>query len=215
MKKVLLGCAGVTVLLIAAGGTLGYFYVYRPAKEYIASFAQLEEVPKLNAQVRNKVAFTPPAGGELSPELVNRFMKTQDALRTRMGARLEALDAKYKTFDQARGESNHPSVREALEALKDLGTLVVDAKRAQVEALNEQGFSVAEYEWTRNTMYLALGMPIKKGLQDVIREVSGGHPAMDEPFERALPDVPEVNRKLVEPFKDKLGESMALAFFGL
>jgi hypothetical protein len=216
MKKVLLGCGGVTVLLVIAGGALGYFYVYRPARQYIASFAQLEEVPKLNAQVRNKAAFTPPASGELTPELVDRFMKTQDALRARMGARLEELDAKYKAFDKARGDSTAPPVREIFEGLKDLGTLVVQAKRAQVEALNEQGFSVAEYEWTRNTMYQALGMPIKEGLQDVIQEVSGrGGPSMNESFEQAMPDAPEVNRKLVEPHKDKLGESMALAFFGL
>ena len=215
MKKVLLGCGGLIVVLVVAGGTLGYFYVYRPAKQYIASFAQLEEVPKLNAQVRNQVEFMPPASGELTPELVDRFMKTQDALRARMGARLEELDDKYKTFEQARGESNRPSVREALEALKDLGALVVDAKRAQVDALNEHGFSVAEYEWTRNTMYQALGMPIKQGLQEVIREVSGGEPSSSAALDDALPDVPEVNRKLVDPIRDKLAESMALAFFGL
>jgi hypothetical protein len=216
MKKALLGCAVVAVLLAVVGGTLGYFYVYRPAKQYVASFSQLQEVPKLNARIRNKAAFIPPQGGELTEAMVDRFIKTQDALRARMGTRLEELDAKYKAFDKARGEgTNQPSVAEAFEALKDLGGLIVDAKRAQVEALNQNGFSLAEYEWTRSAVYQAIGVHVTEGFEEAIRNASGDQTAMKDAMKQVMADVPEVNRKLVEPLKEKLTENMPLAFFGL
>ena len=216
MKKALLGCAVVAVLLAVVGGTLGYFYVYRPAKQYVASFSQLQEVPKLNAQIRNKAAFIPPQGGELTEGMVDRFMKTQDALRARMGTRLEELDRKYKAFDQARGEgTSTPSFSEAFEALKDLGGLIVDAKRAQVEALNQNGFSLAEYEWTRSAVYQAIGVQVTEGFEEAIRNAPGNQTAMKDAMKQVMADVPEVNRKLVEPLKEKLTENMPLAFFGL
>lgn len=215
MKKLLLGCAVVAVLLVVVGGTAGYFFVYRPAKQYMASFSQLQEVPKLNAGIRNKSAFTAPANGELTPDRVDRFMKAQEAVRTKMGARLEELDAKYKTLDRERGEGEPPHVADVMEALKDLGGLIVDAKRAQVAALNEQGFSQAEYEWTRAAMYQAVGIELQEGLEQAIRNATGDRDTMSDAIDRVVPDVPEANRKLVEPFKDKLAENMTLAFFGL
>ena len=215
MKKLLLGCAVVAVLLAVVGGTAGYFFVYRPAKQYMASFSQLQEVPKLNADIRNTSAFTPPANGELTPELVDRFMKTQDSLRRRMGARLEELDAKYKALDRERGEGRNPGIAEVMEALKDLGGLVVDAKRAQVAALNEHGFSLEEYEWTRMQMYQAVGLEIQEGLEEALRKAAGDPDAVSDAIDKVVPDVPEANRKLVEPLKEKLAENMTLAFFGL
>lgn len=214
MKKWLLGCGAVALLVTIVGGTLAYFYVYLPARDYVASFAQLSEVPRLNENIRNKSAFTPPASGELTPELLDRFMKAQDAMRARMGTRVEELDAKYKAFKQERGPDAQPSVPEVLEALKDLGSLLIEAKRAQVEALNGQGFSLDEYQWTRDTIYQALGLPLQEGLEEAIRRAQDPTAARDAMKEISA-NVPEVNRKLVEPLAEKLGEGAALAFFGL
>jgi hypothetical protein len=210
MKKLLLGCAVVSVLLVVGGGAIGYFFVYRPAREYVASFAQLSEVPKLNEQIRNKAVFTPPANGELTPEMVDRFRKAQTALRARMGERVKEMEAKYKGFDK----SHQPSMSEMLGALKDLGGLLVDAKRAQVEALNEVGFSLEEYQWTRNAIYLAMGMPIQENLEAALRKAAGDS-AAEEAMRDIAHEVPEANRKLVEPFTKELADNAPLAFFGL
>ena len=210
MKKLLLGCAVVSVLLVVGGGALGYFFVYRPAREYVASFAHLQEIPKLNEQVRNKATFTPPAGGELTPEMIDRFIKAQDTLRERMGGRVKQLEVKYKGFDQ----SHQPSLSEMLGALKDLGGLFVEAKRAQVEALNQTGFSLEEYQWTRNAIYLAIGMPVHENLEEALRKAAGDS-AAEEAMRDIRVQVPDANRKLVEPFTKKLGDNAALAFFGL
>jgi hypothetical protein len=210
MKKLLLGCAVVSVVLVVSGGALAYYFVYRPAREYVASFAQLQEVPKLNERIRNKATFTPPASGELTPDIVDRFVKAQDALRERMGTRVKELEAKYKGFDQ----SHQPSMSEMLGALKDLGALFVDAKRAQVEALNETGFSLEEYQWTRNAIYLAIGMPVHENLEAALRKAAGDS-AAEEAMRDIRVQVPEANRKLVEPFAKKLADNAPLAFFGL
>ena len=212
MKKLLLGCLGVSVLLLVAGGALGYFYVYKPARSFVAGLSQFEEVPKLNAQIENKSPFAAPEGGVLTQELVDRYMNTQQSLRDRMGPKLQELEAKYKAFE---GDgAREPSVKEMLGAIQDLGGLIVEAKRAQVAALNEHGFSLEEYEWVRGTIYQALGVPLGTTFQDVIAHASGEEgpaAAMD----RIAADVPEINKQLVAPFAEKLQESVALAFFGL
>lgn len=214
MKKLLLGCGLVTLVVTIAGGALAYFYVYLPAREYVASFAELKEVPQLNEKIRNKSAFTPPAGGELTQEMVDRFMKTQDAIRQKMGRRIDELDAKYKAFQQHQGPDATPSVTDVLQGLKDLGSLMLEVKRAQVDALNEHGFSLQEYQWTRDTIYQALGMPLQEGLDEIISKATDPH-AAHVAIDEVRREVPEINRKLVEPFADKLGDMAALAFFGI
>jgi hypothetical protein len=213
MKKFVLGCLGVLVIVAIAGGTLGYFYIYRPARSYVSSFAQLKEVPRLNDQIRNKAAFAPPATGELTPEVLERYLRMQQSFRDRMGARVRELDAKYKSFEQARGD-RQPSVSEVLGALKDFGGLLLEAKRAQVEALNQEGFSRAEYEWVRNTVYRAAGLPIDVNIEQAIRQVTG-ETSGEDLANRKVGNVPEANRTLVAPHLEKLRENVALAFFGL
>jgi hypothetical protein len=213
MKKFALGCLGVLVILAIVGGALGYYYIILPAKSYVSSFAQLKEFPRLNADVRNKAAFAPPASGELTPEVVDRFLKTQQAFRDRMGERVRELDAKYKALDQARGDKQ-PSMSDVLGALKDFGELLHEAKRAQVQALNQEGFSLAEYEWVRNSVYRAAGVSIDVNIEQAIRQVTGETSGQDLAA-RMVGEVPEANRALVAPHFEKLRENIAFAFFGL
>ena len=103
---------------------------------------------------------------------------------------------------------------------RDLGGLASEAKRRQVEALNEQGFSVAEYEWVREQVYLALGMDtLAVGLDDVVSAAKeGGFGAMEElarKQEEADRAVPPENRALVQPYREQLEEWAPLAMMGL
>ncbi|HXE79648.1 MAG TPA: hypothetical protein VNK41_02780 [Vicinamibacterales bacterium] len=211
MKKALLGCLGVSVLLLVAAGVLSYIYVYKPAKSFVAGIAQFEEVTKLNAQVQNQSPFSPPAGGELTQDLVDRYMKVQRSLRERMGPTVQELEAKYKAFEGP--DARDASISEMLGAIRDLAGLIVEAKRAQVAALNAQGFSLAEYEWVRGSMYAALGVPLQSTFQDALRQAQGEAPAM--PMEPMTTTVPEINKQLVAPYAKELQDGAALAFFGL
>jgi hypothetical protein len=214
MKKLVFGCLGVLVVFTVAAAAGGYFFIYRPAKSYLASFAQLQEIPQLNEQIRNKAPFAPPAGGELTAEMVDRFMKAQQALQTRLGARVDELDAKYKTFSSEADAS--PAIRETLAVLRDLAGLVVDAKRAQVEALNQFNFSLEEYEWARGSIYEALGVSIDTTFEQAIRQAAAGNvPEFESGTGRMSRHVPERNRELVAPYADQLRDGVALVFFGL
>jgi len=211
MKKALLGCLGVSVVLVIAGGILAYYYVYKPARSFVAGIAQFEEVPKLNAQIDNQSPFAPPEGGVLTQDLVDRYMKTQQSLRERMGSRLDELEAKYKRFEH---DGEKPSIGEMMGAIQDLAGLIVEAKRAQVAALNEHQFSLAEYEWVRGAMYEALGMPLGSSFQDVLRQAQGSGDVTTA-MRHMEAQVPDVNKQLVAPFTQQLQDNMALAFFGL
>jgi len=214
MKKFVLGCLGVLVLLTIAGGIAGYMFIYRPAKAFVSSFAQMAEIPKIESQVKNKASFTPPGNGELTAAAVTRFVAVQKTLKDRLGARVTSLDAKYEALNKSK--NGNTSLADGLSALRDLGSLIVDAKRLQVEALDQQGFSVAEYDWTRKTVYQAAGVPLGADFQEIIRKAQAGTaPTHDSMTERVVGDVPEVNKTLVAPYLEGLKENVGLAFFGL
>ena len=213
MKKVILGCLGVLVVATIGAGIAGYLFVYKPAKSYVQGFTQLQELPKLNASITNKAPFTPPESGALNDELVARFMAAQQTLHETLGARVEALDAKYKVLREA--NSDQPSISEGLGALKDLGGLILDAKRAQVEALNRHDFSLAEYDWVRRRVYAASGIPMSLDIEHMIKQAQQGS-ATDGSFaEEIAGPVSDIDKQLVAPHLEKLRERAGLAFFGL
>ena len=164
--------------------------------------------------MKNKAAFTPPGNGELTAAAVTRFVAVQKTIKDRLGARVKSLDAKYETLDTSNG--GHTSFSDGLSALKDLGSLIVEAKELQVEALDQQGFSLADYDWTRKTVYQAAGIPLGADFQEIIRKAQAGTPPTRESMtEAVVGDVPEVNRTLVAPHTESLKQNVGLAFFGL
>jgi hypothetical protein len=214
MKKFAIGCLIVLALATVVGVGAGYYFVYRPLHHMAAGMMQFKEVPDIERQVQNKAPFTPPATGELTQRDVDRYMKVQDQLHARLGARVKQLDEKYKVLDKA--NHGHPSVTEALGALGDLGSLIVEAKRAQVEALNSAGFSLDQYNWTRKVVYEAAGLPMSIDFSQVIAKASSGEKLDSTTMqEAAFGDVPQHNKELVSPHVEKLRERAGLAFFGL
>lgn len=218
MKKVLLGC-GILVGVLGIGGLVGaYFLLWKPAKSMVSEFAKLREIPNLNRQVQKTAAFTPPADNALTNESVDRFMRTQNAMITQLGARANELATKYKLIEKGR-QNYTPTWSELVGAYKDFAGLILEAKRAQVDALNQNGFSLAEYEWTRQRIYEAAGVPIDMDLAKLIRDVSEGKlPSGDQPSSSTATTpatVPENNRTLVAPHAKILVDRAALVAFGL
>lgn len=216
MKKLAIGCGVALLVLIVALAAGGYFMWARyiqPMGGAITEFAQIGEIEK---QVRNTSSFTAPESGELSEELLGRFVAVQQAIETKLGDRMTALKAKYEELDRTtKGERRKASFSEVMSALKDLSSTVVAAKRVQVQALNDAGFSVEEYEWVRQQVYAAVGVAAGgfdlKDLQKLGGEAGDAARASADVLER----VPERNKQLVAPYEKKLREWAALAYFGL
>jgi len=216
MKKVLIICLVVFLLIGAAGITAGYFFVYKPAKQYLTAFTQLQVLPKLEAEVKNQSSYVAPNNSELTTAQVRRYLEAQQAIRTHLGQRVDQIGAKYRWLEESGNSQQRPPISELVGALKDMAGLIVDGKRAQVDALNRQQLSLSEYDWVRARVYEASGIPVDLTFQAAIREAAAGNVPNFE-NRRQFNDiiVPEANRALVAPHLKQLTDSAGLALFGL
>jgi hypothetical protein len=217
MKKFAIGCAIVLVLLLVVGGVASYF-IYQRFVGPIAKFAtNMQQVTEIEKQVKNTSSFTVPENGELTEEMVSRFVRVQSHMQSKLGARMDELKATYDKLDKTlNSEQRQASFTEAMGALRDLATLLVDTKKAQVEALNQVDLSVSEYEWIRSQIYAAVGIvaagfDLKKLAEQAkagnVQGLTGGE-------KESLPAVPEKNKELVAPYEKQLKEWAPFAFFG-
>jgi len=216
MKKFAIGCGIALLLLLVVGGVAGYIAYTKYLKPMATTFSEFAQLSEIEREVKNTSPFTAPDTGELTEEVVNRFVKVQEAMQARLGGKMEQLRAKYDQIDKAlKSERREASFGESLGALKDLSSIIVEAKRAQVEALNEASFSIKEYEWVRQQVYAAVGV-VAAGfdVKDVQRVAEQAANRAEAP-QAAIGDTPERNKELVKPYEKKLQEWAPLAFFGL
>lgn len=216
MKKLLIGCLLTTVVLAIVGMAASY-WLYRKVSNTVSQFAELKQLPAIEREVRNTATFTPPASGELSAEQVERLVGVQTQVRQRLGQRFDEMQRRYKTlFDKA--DATIVDLPQLLSAYRDLASSWMDAKRAQVEALNAANFSLEEYRWVRGQAYTALGLPFMDvDVGALVESITSGQ-APDEPARiggSIGPGGPENNQKTVEPFRKQLEDNVALASFGL
>lgn len=212
MKKFAIGCLVVVVLFAAVGGIAGY-WLYSKAKSYVGQFQALE---KLDKGVTNVSAFTAPANGELTDDMVKRFVAVQESLQARLGARVNEMKAKQDAFEKRQeAENRQASPSEAIAAVTDMMKLIVEGKTAQVDALNAQNFSLEEYAWVKGQVYRAAGMNLSElslgNLPELMREGGSVTKAVGD----EAGDVPARNKELVAPLMPKLKDWAPLAFFGL
>lgn len=205
MPKILVGCLVVLLVVAVGGGLAGYFLVIKPAYEFatdVGSFAT--EYQELNQRVERTGSYQPPADGQLTPEQFQRFLVAQREMREGMQQRLEELDEKWQEMraDLERRDRD-PNVVEMVTAYRDLGDLLLEAKRNQVTALNRYQFSLQEYAWVRNQVYTAMGEEVA-----VAAFGEQGHPQRQR---RVSDEVLE----MVAEHREELMEGYALAWFGL
>jgi hypothetical protein len=216
MKKLAFGCLGVAMILAAVGAFWAYRYVVEPAREYLLAFNELGAIASLNAQVANKTSFVPPASGELTPDMIERFTRIQQAMIDQLGTRAAAIERRYRELERnARADSGAIDLRTLMDAYRDIAGALADAKRAQVEALNKAGLSLDEYRWMRDRVYEAAGLVVASVDVDAVRT------AVDDRLEKVnlnlLPDnadAPARNRELVQPYLEQLRSWVPLAWFG-
>jgi hypothetical protein len=215
MKKLLIGCLVLAVVLAVTAGAASY-YLYRKVDSTISGFKELGTVPELERSVRNKTPFTPPASGELTGAQLDRYLAVQQQVRARLGAGAAEIEQKYKTL-LAKDSATIVDAPAIISAYRDLAKTYVEAKRAQVAALNDAGLSLDEYRWVRRQAYAGIGMPLMElDVAQIMADVKAGRaPAQPTPSLNLTPIAQPATVKLVEPHRKALEANAGLAFFGL
>ena len=97
MKKFAIGC-GIVLLLVCVGAAGAAYYLYNRVASTLTQFAEIGKVPELERSVRNKSAFVPPASEELTDSQIEKLLKIQADVRSRIGERMAAFETKYKSL---------------------------------------------------------------------------------------------------------------------
>lgn len=216
MKKLAIGC-GIALLVVGVVGAGIAWYVYRSVASTVSQFAELAKVPDIERDVRNTSSFTPPASEELTDGQIEKLLQVQNAVRERIGQRMQEFEAKYRALAEKK-EATMRDAPELMRAYRDLASTWMDAKRAQVEALNRAGLSLEEYRWIRHQAYRAVGMAyVDLDIARLVDDARRGVPPDSAGHLRGSvePAGPESNRQRVEKVKKALEQNIALASFGL
>ena len=208
MKKILVGCLIVVVIAIIGVGAAGYF-AYRAVKPVIDNASnymeKAREVTRLGENITVKTKFEPPASGELTRPQVERFIAVQTRVRSELNDKWTEIEQKSKAM---REKAEFTSV------FSDIANIWVDARKSQVNALNIQKFSEAEYEWVRRRVYEAAGVQLAGSIDLSRIESLAGQNGVTIP-NVDLPKVPEKNIALVKPHVAKIKEWIPMAALGL
>lgn len=221
MKKILAGCLVVLVIAVCGFAVAG-FYAYRVMQPVIQNansyLDRAAEITRLGGDVRNQNAYTPPDNGELTTAQVERFLAVQARVKSDLADRWSEIQKKSEELQARAKVRQHTNVADFTAVFSDLMSLWVDARKAQVRALNVQRFSDAEYAWVRRRIYEAAGVHLAGGIdmskiEELARSTSG-QSNLTLP-EMPTTDVPKANIALVTPHLATLKESLPIAVFGL
>ncbi len=217
MKKLAIGCGIVVLVLGVLAVGVGY-YGYLKVRGTVQQFAELAKVPDIERQITVKTSYTPPASGELTASQVDRLMEVQKRVHDRLGENFAKFQQTYKSLADKK-EATAADLPALISAYRDLAAMWLDAKRTQVDALNEAGLSLGEYKWIRSSAYQAIGAPyLDVDFARIAADAKAGvqQASMPGSFEGAFRGTPPaINVKLVEKFKKQLEDNLALASFGL
>jgi uncharacterized membrane protein len=214
MKKLGIGlliAAAVLLLLVAIAGTVFYVRVYKPIGSPLMAMAggkTLEE-----KRLQNHAEFTPPISRQVTAEQTADFVAVEEAVEKNLGTNVTVLAPNQADLERA-STSNALSVRTTLLAFGNIKPVYLNAKTAQIDAMNRARFSKAEFEWVRRQLYSAAGLhwsqldvsEVLEGLPDAAVKIRQFEPSRD---------VPEQNEQLARPHASKLQAWIAFAFFGL
>lgn len=219
-KKIALGCLGVGLLVVVVGGFWGYYSFVKPMMGNLTTIqTAAQEINEKNNEIRNQSSYAPPQTGEISEDQVERFVSVQRDIRNGLEELLTELQEKYEELGQE-FEQRDPTFREMMNVGGDLMGLYADAKQVQVDALNEEGFSLEEYRFVQQSFYQALGVELfSYNIDQIARAAEDGNINMDmEEFESAqkqMREVPDRNRQLVSQYADSAEDWLVFAWWGL
>lgn len=221
MKKVLTGCLIVLAIALIGFGVAGY-YAYRFARPMIERAGdyveRAGEMARLGDRVVNKAPYVPQQNGELTASQVERFVAVQGRVRSELDDRWTEIETKSAEIRRRTEGRADLSFTEVKSIFSDVANIYVEARRAQVSALNVHKFSDGEYAWVKRRVYEAAGMEFASGLdfsaiEDLARE--GAQKTSTKFPDMPIPEVPPANVKLVKPHLGQLKEWIPMAVLGL
>lgn len=225
MGRFAVGCLfGIVLLAVVLGG--GAYVLYRGARPIVDRVTgvtdgvrRLADASEIERGLATTGPYVGPESGVLTGEQIARFLRVQEAVVAALGQRADAFGAKYRelTAPGPEGPTTVPTLPQLLSALTELSTIYLDARRAQVAAMNRDGFSRDEFSWVRVRVYQAAGLDAMRydarDLERLIAAMATG--ARLEPPDVHLPDAPARNKELVRPHATKLAGWLGMAAFGL
>jgi hypothetical protein len=174
----------------------------------------------LNETIVNQDTFVPPPEGVLTEDGLQAFSRIQETMKTGMGeADYTLLHERSRILmgmfdDDEENEYRDVSLKTAVMALDGLGPILVRAKELQVQALNQEGMSLAEYRWTRERFYRALGFSrANLYFEDFAASMKAGEDTSPPPEDTTEP--PERNRDLAALYSDSVDDWHPFMIFGL
>jgi hypothetical protein len=174
MKKFLIGCSVVLLILALVAGWAFWRFVWQPGSQLVGDgIAQVTEsvrqvqslgktatrLSELEQEIRNQSDFAPPADGLITPDQLARWLTVELTAREAIGADLKRLEQEASeavTAPEGSAVGNAERTRAALATLGQLGEVATRGKQAQVTALNAAEMSISEYRWIRDTGIAAL-----------------------------------------------------------
>lgn len=206
----MMGCFGF-LLFLGLAGWAAYSFLIRPAQTLVNNFQQIIAQDK---DIKRQTAYTPPASGLLSPDQVQRFVRVQRSVKQQLGERYQRVEARLNQLANQQVGQLTLDYRTALDLFREGGSLVLDAKGLQVQALNREDFSLEEYAWVRSQVYAALGYGVPNlNPQEILRQIAARD--FNPRVELARPEAPAANVRLVEPYRDELVSYYPFTWFGL
>lgn len=199
------------LLFLALAGWAAYVFLVRPAQTLVNDFRQ---IIALDNDVLRQTAYAPPANGQLSLEQVQRLVQVQRSVKQQLGERYRRVEARLNQL--ANQQVGQPTLdyRTALDLFREGSSLVREAKRLQVQALNRYNFSLEEYAWVRAQVYAALGYGVPElNPQEILRQIGAGD--FNPRVELSKPEAPAANVRLAEPFRAELVSYYPFTWFGL
>ncbi len=214
MKKFLLGCLVFVVLAAVGLSVAGYFFVYAPIRDFAN---KMDEVARLDEQIENKSSHSPPSDNLLTQDQVSRFVKVQRSFQERLGDDYQGFRAKIEEIDQRKkAGGGDPGIMEMARLVGDFVGLVTGAKRAQVDALNANGFSLKEYEWVREKSWEAMGASFAYMDLEKIAEAARNGELGDVTgtSEEVRSSAPPENVALLKPYANEFENWAPVAWLG-
>ncbi|HET9234841.1 MAG TPA: hypothetical protein VFP10_11930, partial [Candidatus Eisenbacteria bacterium] len=195
--------------------------VYRPASAVMGDLDQAAQLQTMNQGVANRESFLVPTDGTITADQLARFSRVQTGIRTGLGTEYPLLEERAQRLKGLTatkdGElrARRLGVRDAVTAFDGLGPVLRRAKEIQVNALNVERFSVAEYRWVREHFYRSLGFTrTNVYFEDFAAELKQRKP-LQVPSEEGLPPEPERNQDLAAVYSDSVRSWFPLLVFGL
>src|SRR5690625_4032186 len=179
----------------------------------------LEDISEANKSIRYKSSSSPRENKEMKAGEVNRYVQVHKSISDNLENRLSEVHEKYDELAEQL-DGREPRISDLTGAYSDLIQMYSNAKEFQVNALNDQGFSLEEYRYVQLSFYQALGVELFSfDIDQIAAAASQGdfNIDMDEfrNLQSQMDEVPQSNRELVSTYKDDADTWLIFGWWGL